>query len=261
MGRRVIALASEEGGARVVAALARPGDARIGQDAGALAGVAPIGVALTDALPASLAAEGAAAPAVAIDFSAPAASLAFARICAERRLPLVVATTGFEEAGRASIAEAARAIPLLLAPNLSLGVALLARLCAEAARILGLDADIEIAEAHHRKKKDAPSGTALHLARAVAAARGQDLAAVATYGRRGLSEGERPRGEIGIHALRLGDVVGEHTVALGFGAERIEITHKSHSRDVFARGALRAARFLASAAPGLYGPEDLLRPA
>jgi len=254
MGRRVIALAGEDGAFRVTAALVREGDARLGTDAGVAAGVGPIRVPLAVELP-----EGDPRPQVAIDFSDPDGSAAFVAACVARRLPVVVATTGFHERARRALEEAAKEIPIFVAPNLSVGVALLARLCAEAARALGLEADIEVTEAHHRKKKDAPSGTALQLARAVAAARGQDLGDVVSYGRHGLSDADRPRGEIGIHALRLGDVVGEHTVSFGFGAERIEITHKAHSRDVFARGALRAARFLATACPGLYGPDDLLQ--
>jgi len=252
MGRRVVAIAAEEGVHRVAAALCRPGDPRAGTDAGAIAGCAPLGVPLSEKLP-----EGARLDA-AIDFSAPPASLAFVRACVARALPVVVATTGFKDHERAEIVEAARRIPVFLAPNLSVGVALLTRLVADAARALGLDADIEIVEAHHRKKKDSPSGTADHLARAAAAARGQNPEAAFIFGRHGMSSGDRPRGEIAVHAVRLGDVVGEHTVSFGFGAERLELVHRAHSRDVFARGALRAASFLIRAAPGLYGPQDLL---
>ncbi len=255
MGRRVIAIAAEEGNDPVAAALVRPGDPRIGQDAGVVAGTGPIGVPLSAAIPAGAKVE------AAIDFSDPDASARFVAQCLERSIPVVVATTGFHEKARERFEEASKFIPVFLAPNLSVGVALVARLVADAARALGLDADVEIVESHHRKKKDSPSGTALHLARAVADARGQALGDVANYGRYGFSGADRPRGEIAIHALRLGDVVGEHTVSFGFGAERIEIGHKAHSRDVFARGALRAAAFVARAGPGLYGPPDLLGPA
>jgi 4-hydroxy-tetrahydrodipicolinate reductase len=254
MGRRVIAVACEEGSHRIVAAIERAGDAHLGEDAGALAGVAPIGVPLTAALPD---ASGPRIDAV-IDFSAPEATLRLVEQCAARRIPVVVATTGHDEKARAALTEAAKTIPLFFAANLSIGVALVTRLVADAARALGLDADIEIVEHHHRKKKDSPSGTALHLARAAAEARGQDLKSAGIYGREGISGGDRPRGEIAIHAVRLGDVVGEHTVTFGFGSERIEISHKAHSRDVFARGALQAARFVAAARPGLYGPADLI---
>jgi 4-hydroxy-tetrahydrodipicolinate reductase len=252
MGRRVVALAADEGGHRVVAAVVRPGDPRAGEDAGVVAGMAAMGIPLTAAIPAGVRVE------AAIDFSDPDASAHFVATCVERAIPCVVATTGFHEKARAQFEEAARHIPLFLAPNLSVGVALVSKLVADAARALGLEADVEIVESHHRKKKDSPSGTALQLARAVAGARGQDLGEVATFGRHGISGGDRARGEIAIHALRLGDVVGEHTVTFGFGAERIEIGHKAHSRDVFARGALRAAAFVARACPGLYGPGDLL---
>jgi 4-hydroxy-tetrahydrodipicolinate reductase len=253
MGKRVLALATEEHTHRVVAAIVRPGDPRIGDDAGVQAGTFPIGVNLSAGIPAGLKVD------AAIDFSDPNSSAAFVATCAERRIPVVVATTGFHEKARGSLEKAAETIPVFIAPNLSVGVALVARLVADAARALGLDADIEIFESHHRKKKDSPSGTALQLARAAAAARGQDLGEVAAYGRHGVTGGDRPRGEIGLHALRLGDVVGEHTVSFGFGAERIEISHKAHSRDVFALGALRAATFIATARPGVYGPEDLIR--
>ena len=253
MGKRVIGLAAEEQAHRIVAAIVRPGDPRLGEDAGVVAGGAAIGVPLTSGIPTSLDVE------AAIDFSDADASARFVTTCVERKIPVVVATTGFHEKSRAHFEEAARLIPVFLAPNLSIGVALLAKLVADAARALGLEADVEIVESHHRKKKDSPSGTALQLARAVAEARGQDLSEVATFGRHGISGGDRSRGEIAIHALRLGDVVGEHTVSFGFGAERIEISHKAHSRDVFARGALRAADFVARACPGLYGPHDLLQ--
>jgi 4-hydroxy-tetrahydrodipicolinate reductase len=254
MGRRVIALAAEAGEHRIVAAIVRPGDPRIGEDAGTAAGVAPLGIAFAAGLPTG------AAPSAAIDFSDAEASARFVATCVERRIPVVVATTGFHEKVRGHFEEAARLIPVFLAPNLSVGVALVTKLVAEAARALGLEADVEIVESHHRKKRDSPSGTALHLARAVAEARGQALGDVATFGRKGIAGDDRERGEIAIHALRLGDVVGEHTVSFGFGAERIEIAHKAHSRDVFARGALRAAAFAAQACPGLYGPADLLNP-
>jgi len=250
MGSRVIALAREERDMKVVAAIVRPGDPRVGRDLSETAGGEPMGVPISDRLP-----DGAVDAMV--DFSEPDATPALARLCVDRGIPMVVATTGLDQDMRAGLREAARSIPVLVAANLSLGVALLARLVRDAARALGLEADVEIVEAHHRRKMDAPSGTALHLARAVAEARGQELDRVSTFGRHGIMA-ERRREDIAIHALRLGDVVGEHTVSFGFGSERIELTHKAHSRDVFARGALKAARFVARAAPGLYGPEDIL---
>jgi 4-hydroxy-tetrahydrodipicolinate reductase len=252
MGRRVLALAAEDPSLRVVAAIGRPGGARLGADAGEVAGIGrPIGVAISADLPAG------AAPSAAIDFSAPEATGRFLEVCRARAIPLVVATTGLSDSLRAEIERASASIPILVAANLSLGVALARRLVAEVARSLGPEADIEIVESHHRGKKDAPSGTALALARAAAEARGQDSARDLVFGR-GPGSGPRRFGEIGVHALRLGDVVGEHVVSFAFGAERIEIGHKAHSRDVFAAGALRAARFVATAKPGLYGPEAML---
>lgn len=255
MGQRVIALAAREPDLVVVAALVRPGDPRVGQDAALVAGVAAgSGVLLGAEMPAD------ARPDVAVDFSTADATAGFLAVCLERKVPLVLATTGVAPAVRALVDDAARAIPILLASNLSLGVAVVTRLVREAARALGLDADVEILETHHRKKRDAPGGTALSLARAVAEARGEPPTDVVfgrpLYGR--IAEADRPRGEIAVHAQRLGDVVGEHTVTFGFGSERIEIAHRAHSRDVFAAGALRAARFLAKAAPGVYGAEDVL---
>jgi 4-hydroxy-tetrahydrodipicolinate reductase len=259
MGRRVIALAAARPGEfELAAALVRPGDPRTGRDAGEVAGVGrPLGVPLAPAFPAG------AAPAAAIDFSTAEAAGRFATACAARRVPLVVATTGLSPEARAAIEAAAQAVPVLIASNLSLGVALAVRLVREAAGALGVEADVEIVETHHRKKRDAPSGTAITLGRAVAEARCQDPARAIVYGRPlygKIAEGDRPAGEIALHAQRLGDVVGEHTVAFGFGSERLEIGHKAHSRDVFAQGALRAAAFVAGAAPGLYGPEDVLFP-
>ncbi len=254
MGSRVVAIAREEKDIAIVAALGRPGDPRVGRDVGLVAGVGPLEVPFGDRLPAE--GGGVRVDAV-IDFSEPVASLAIARTCVERRIPLVVATTGFSREARAELEATAATIPLLLEANLSLGVALLTRLVRDSARALGIEADVEIVEAHHRKKMDAPSGTALHLARAVAEGRRQELERETIYGRHGVSA-ERRHGEIAVHALRLGDVVGEHTVAFGFGSERIEHTHRAHTRDVFARGALRAARFVATAPPGLYGAEDML---
>jgi 4-hydroxy-tetrahydrodipicolinate reductase len=250
MGRRVVALAAAAREVEVVAALVRPGDPRAGEPAGAP------GLVFSSEIP-----EGA-RPDAAIDFSTPEAAERFLALCAARRVPLVLATTGLAAEQDERIAEAARAIAVLRASNLSLGVALAVRLCREAARALGAAADVEVVEAHHRKKRDAPGGTALTLARAVADARGQRPDAV-VFGRPGygrVATEDRPAGEIAVHALRLGDVVGEHTVSFGFGSERLEISHKAHSRDVFAAGALEAARFLAGAPPGLYGPEDVLFP-
>ncbi len=177
------------------------------------------------------------------------------RTCVERRLPLVVATTGHTAAQRAEIEAAAHETALLMAPNMSLSVNVLFELVAQAARLLaGKGFDVEIVEKHHRFKKDAPSGTALHFARIVQEAMGQTQL---RHGREGIV-GERPASEIGIHALRVGDNVGEHTIVFSTLGETLELTHKGHSRDSYARGALLAAKFLAGKPAGRYGMKDVL---
>ncbi|MSQ82624.1 MAG: 4-hydroxy-tetrahydrodipicolinate reductase [Myxococcales bacterium] len=198
---------------------------------------------------------------IVIDFTAREAVGTNAGWCALHGVSWVIGTTGLNAADQLLVRAAAERTLVFQASNFSLGVALLADLAARAAKVLGLDADIEITESHHHHKRDAPSGTALTLAQAVAHARGQDLAAVRKDGRSGLV-GERPRGEIGIHALRLGDVVGEHTVHLAWPAERLQLVHEARDRKVFAHGALRAARWLAERKTtrrhGLFGMADLL---
>ncbi len=181
---------------------------------------------------------------VLIDFTHREAVADHAEWTARHGVAWVLGTTGLTPEDHAHVAEAAKHTLVFQASNFSLGVALLTDLAARAARVLGLDADVEIIEAHHHHKKDAPSGTALSVAKAIATARGQDFEAVRCDGRSGIC-GERPRGEIGIHAIRLGDVVGEHEVQLAWPLERIKISHEARDRKVFAHGALRAARFAA----------------
>ncbi|MBI5610951.1 MAG: 4-hydroxy-tetrahydrodipicolinate reductase [Deltaproteobacteria bacterium] len=194
-----------------------------------------------------------------IDFSTPHATGAVAEWVTAHRVAWVLGTTGLGAAEQAAVTGAARAVAVFQASNFSVGVALLTELAARAAAVLGLDADIEIVETHHHHKRDAPSGTALTLAKAVAQARGQDLAQVRRDGRSGLGD-ERPRGEIGMHAVRLADIVGEHEVVLGWPAERLRLCHDARDRKVFAHGAVRAARWLAGRRdqPGVYGMADLL---
>ena len=191
---------------------------------------------------------------VVIDFSLPAGTLALAKACADRGVALVVGTTGFEPGERAAVEQAAGRIPLLISPNLSRAVNLLMRLVGEAARALRGAADIEIFERHHHFKKDAPSGTALRLAEIAGQAIGSNRFA---HGRHG-QVGERPRGEIGVHALRTGDNPGEHTVVFGLMGECLELSHRALNRDGFALGALDAAKFLAGKPPRLYTMSDLL---
>ena len=193
---------------------------------------------------------------VVIDFTSAEASVAHARACAERGVGLVIGSTGFTPEARAEVARHAASIPVVLAPNTSVGVNVVIRMAAELARVLGEGYDVEVLEAHHRMKKDAPSGTALKLAEVLAAALGrgeEDL----TFARHG-QVGARPRREIGVQTLRGGDVVGEHTVFFYGEGERIELTHRATSRDQFGLGALRAARWVAGRAPGLYDMADVL---
>ena len=194
---------------------------------------------------------------VVIDFSSPAALPGLLAACREQRKPLVIGTTGHDEEARGEIARAAGVIPVILAANFSVGVNALFWLTRQAAQILGPDFDLEVIEVHHRLKKDAPSGTARRLAEILAEVRGLRYDGDARHGRQGLV-GERPRNEIGLHAVRGGDVVGEHTVLFADAGERVELIHRATSRETFAAGALRAAAWLRAQVPGLYDMEDVL---
>jgi 4-hydroxy-tetrahydrodipicolinate reductase len=197
------------------------------------------------------------AAAVAIDFSLPQAVAANAQACVRARVPLLVGTTGLDAAARAALAAAAGTIPVLIAPNTSVGVNVAAQLVNLATRALGPGYDVEILEAHHRMKRDAPSGTALLLGEVVAAARGRALADVAVFERHGADRAREP-GSIGFAVLRAGDIVGEHTVIFAVAGERVEITHRATDRITFARGALRAAGWLVGRPAGLYSMNDVL---
>jgi 4-hydroxy-tetrahydrodipicolinate reductase len=194
---------------------------------------------------------------VLVDFTRPQGTLAHLVACAAARKPIVIGTTGFSESERANIAHAAERIPVAMSPNFAIGVNAAFKLAATAAGILGEAYDVEIVEAHHRHKVDAPSGTALKLGDIIARALGRDLDAVAVHGREG-DTGERPAQAIGFHAIRGGDIVGEHTVIFAGTGERVEVTVRSQSRLTYALGALRAAKFLRGRKPGLYGMEDVL---
>jgi 4-hydroxy-tetrahydrodipicolinate reductase len=252
MGNRIIACLADTPDLRLVAALEAPGHAALGADAGEIAGVGKTGVAV------GADAKAAIGPGrVLVEFSVPEASLEHLRLVAQSGARAVIGTTGFTAAHRAEIAELARRAAIVLSPNMSVATNVAFKLLATMAKALGDEYDVEITETHHRFKKDAPSGTALRMAEVVAAALGRDLDQVAAYGRHGLP-GERPKGEIGILSLRSGDVVGEHTVSFGTLGERLELVHKAHNRDTYARGALRAARFVAGRPPGLYSMGDVL---
>jgi 4-hydroxy-tetrahydrodipicolinate reductase len=246
MGQRLIQLLVEDRDLVLAAAIDRTDHPRVGDDAGVLAGVGSLGILLTGAL-----AEQAEA---AIDFSTPTAALPFARACADRRIPLVVGTTGFDPDQRKVLDLLSERVPILLSANFSKAVNLLMHLSREAARVLGASADVEIVERHHRFKKDAPSGTALRLAEVISDQLGSGRL---VHGREGVT-GERPRGEIGMHALRTGDNPGEHTVVFGLMGECLELSHRALNRDGFVRGALDAAKFLAGKPAGRYTMADLL---
>jgi 4-hydroxy-tetrahydrodipicolinate reductase len=251
MGRALLEAVAADDDCVLAAAIDRPGSPLVGQDAGAAWGAAS-GVGVTDqpadALPGAQAL---------IDFTRPEATFGYLDACAAAGVPLVIGTTGFDEAGRARIAAAARQIPIVFAPNMSVGVNLLMKLAEVAARVLQDGYDIEIVEAHHRHKVDAPSGTALGLGQAVARAVGRDLASCAVYGREGVT-GERDPKTIGFATVRGGDIVGDHTLLFAGVGERVELTHKASSRATFAQGALRAAKWLQGRAPGLYDMRDVL---
>jgi 4-hydroxy-tetrahydrodipicolinate reductase len=252
MGTRVVALLGETAGLRLAAALEAPGHGAVGSDAGEVAGVKRIGVPVGADAAAALARDR-----VLVEFSAPGPTLEHLRLVAGAGARAVIGTTGFSSAQREEIAGLARRTAIMLAPNMSVGVTLAFRLLAIMAKALGDEYDVEITEVHHRFKKDAPSGTAARMAEVIAEALGRDLGTVAVHGRQGMP-GERSAKEIGVFSLRSGDVVGEHTVTFGTLGERLELTHRAHSRDTFARGALRAVRWIADRPAGLYSMHDVL---
>jgi len=252
MGRAIIPLLHEAAGLRLSGALAAPGDTAIGQDAGVLSGIASMAVPISD--DATVALRGAEA---AIDFTLPAASTHHASLCAGQGCAMVIGTTGHDSVQRARLEAAAGRIPIVIAPNMSLGVNLLLKLAELAARALDDQYDIEIFEAHHRNKVDAPSGTALGLGRAAAGGRGRTLDDVADYARYGQT-GVRERGRIGFSVVRGGDIVGEHRLIFAGPGEQVELAHTAQDRSGFARGALVAARWVVGRPPGLYSMLDVL---
>nr|MBX2859252.1 4-hydroxy-tetrahydrodipicolinate reductase [Cellvibrionaceae bacterium] len=238
--------------AELRAAIERPTSSLIGVDAGELAGIGHLGLPVVGSLD-----EVSRDIDVVIDFSAPAATLANATLCAEAGRALVVGTTGFSVAQKKQFEGAIQGAKICMASNFSTGINLCFKLLETAARIMGEESDIEIYEAHHRHKVDAPSGTALSMGQVVADALRRDLSQVAVYGREGQT-GARSKQEIGFATVRGGDVVGEHTVSFMAEGERLEISHKSSSRMSFARGAVRAACWLPQQAPGIYDMQDVL---
>lgn len=252
MGGRIAALALEHGDVELVGAFERPGHPRIGEDVAALLGVGKSGVVIADGIDGAISGAD-----VVIDFTSVESSLLNLQRCAEAGKAAVVGTTGFSAEQKQRVEALTGSIPCVMAPNMSVGVNLLFSIIGDVARVLGEDYDAEIIEAHHRLKKDAPSGTALRLAALIADALGRNLGEVAVYERRGMI-GARTDKEIGIQTIRAGDIVGEHTVMFGTIGERVEITHRASSRDTFAKGALRAASWVSSRKPGLYDMIDVL---
>ncbi len=259
MGRRIINIVGETKDVELIGALEKKGHHSLELDAGVVAGSGEIGVKIEADLRAIIessikTSEG---KQVIIDFTTPTASLEHLRLASKKVVSMVIGTTGFSPEEREELQRMAKMIPCVWAPNMSVGVNLMFKLITEAARTLGDDFDVEIIEAHHRRKVDAPSGTALRIGELIAEARGRKFNEVGTYGRRG-KPGERTREEIGMHAIRAGDIIGEHTVIFGGEGERLEIIHRAHSRDNFARGALRAAQWLVKQKKGLYDMMDVL---
>jgi 4-hydroxy-tetrahydrodipicolinate reductase len=251
MGQAIVRALRESPDCTLRGAVASAGSPRLGQDAAELG--EPTGVLITAEV-----ARGIEGAEVALDFSLSSHVAAHAEACAVAGVPLLVGATGLDAATQAVLERASSRIAVLVAPNTSVGVGVVAQLVSMAAQQLGAAYDVEIFEAHHRMKRDAPSGTALALGGAIAGARGQRLEDVAVYDRAGKGA-PREAGSIGFSSLRAGDIVGDHTVTFAAAGERVEITHRATDRMTFARGALRAAAWLAGRRPGLYGMRDVLR--
>ena len=252
MGRALVKAVAETDGAVLGAALEHAGNPALGQDAGLLAGLPPQNISLTDDVVTALARCSAA-----IEFSSPAATVAHAALAADRGIAYVAGTTGMSAVDEDALVQAARRIPVVYAANFSVGMNILSDLVRRTAATLGVDFDIEISEMHHRHKVDAPSGSAIMLGRAAAAGRGVALDVAAIRGRDGIT-GERPIGGIGFVSLRGGDVPGDHTVIFAGPGERLELSHRAGGREIFARGAVRAALWAATQPPGLYSMRDVL---
>ena len=252
MGSRIVALSTDYKEIQLAGAFERKGHASAGKDIGLLSGCGECNVPLADNVESIIDSGD-----VIIDFTMPESTLNNVQLAASKKKAMVIGTTGLSSQQIETIRKYTKEIPVVLAPNMSVGVNLLLKVLKDVAIVLGDDYDIEIVEAHHRLKKDAPSGTALKMAQVIAEAVDRNLDEVAVYARKGIT-GERTKKEIGIQTVRAGDIVGDHTVLFGGLGERIEITHKASSRDTFARGALRAALWLTDKKPGLYDMQDVL---
>jgi len=252
MGSRITALSKEYEGLQLAGAFERKGHKDIGKDVGMILGIGETGVLLSDGIERVIDNVD-----MVISFTTVEASLEQLELASSKGKAMVIGTTGFSKDALAKVAELTKKIPCVMASNMSTGVNLLLKVLQDIARVLGEGYDIEIIEAHHRMKKDAPSGTALKMAQVIADAVNRNLDEVAVYARKGII-GERKAKEIGIQTIRAGDIVGEHTVIFGGLGERIEVTHKASSRDTFARGALRAVSWVYGKPAGLYDMQDVL---
>jgi 4-hydroxy-tetrahydrodipicolinate reductase len=252
MGKRILALSHDHPAVEITGALVAQGSPALGRDAGEYAGLGHIGIPIVDDVEQVLSGCD-----VLVDFSAPAASVAHVKAAAAAGKAIVVGTTGFSDEQRKELAEVGAKTRFLIAPNMSMGVNLLFSLVERVARALGPEYDVEIVESHHKMKKDAPSGTADKLAQIISRALQRDLGAVGVYGRKGIV-GERKPEEIGVMALRGGDIVGEHTVMFVTTGERLELIHRAHSRDAFAKGAVQAALWLVGQPNGMYDMQHVL---
>jgi len=252
MGRRIVHTILQTSGIGLAGAVERDGHPAVGQDVGDLAGEGSVGVVVGSDL--SRVVDKAE---VILDFTAPEVSLKSLEIGAEHHRAIVIGTTGFSPDQMERVRDLGPRTRCVMAPNMSVGVNVMFKIVEEMARVLGKDYDVEVIEAHHRFKKDAPSGTAMRLGEAIAGVLGQDLETVGVWGRKGLV-GERKATEVGVHAVRAGDIVGDHTVIFGGVGERLEVTHRAHSRDNFARGAVKAALWVVDRPNGLYDMQDVL---
>jgi len=253
MGKRIAHTVHNDPKTTIIGGLEIRNHPAVGQDVGVFAGIGRLQLKVTDNVE-SLWDKGD----VVVEFSSVDATLDHMRLAAERRKAMVIGTTGFTNAQLEEIQDLTQNFPCVMAPNMSIGVNLILKILEEMARVLKDDYDVEIIEAHHHLKKDAPSGTAMKIAEVLADALNRDLSKVAVYGRQGMV-GERKHNEIGIHTVRAGDIVGTHTILFGGEGESIELTHRAHSRDTFAMGAVKAVKFIVGAENGLYDMNDVLQ--
>ena len=252
MGKTIIGVINGTEGVELAGATEHGDHPSIGKDAGEVAGVGRLGVKITRDFGRAIGK----ADAV-IDFTSPDATMEHLEVARQKKVPMVIGATGFSHSQRDKMKTLGKKMGIMAAPNMSVGINVLLKVVADMAQLLGDGYDIEIIDAHHRHKKDAPSGTALRLGEVIANSLQRKLEDVAVYERHGII-GERRAGEIGIQTIRAGDIVGDHTVLFGGPGERIEVTHRAHSRDTFASGAVRAARWLVGQPEGLYDMQDVL---